>query len=263
MGLEFPDLDGPFLALLATVIVAGVARGLSGFGSGMIIAPVAAAIYGPQVAVPMLAILETLPTVPVTIPALPLVRWREVLPVTIGLAVFLPAGVYVLSNSDAETVRWFICAAILVCAAVLWTGWRYRGPRGLPISFGVGGLSGLLSGIASIPGPPVIFYWMASDLSARGIRANLLAFFLLGDLLSIASFWMADLFKPIVIGIGITVMPAYFGALLVGSKLHGLASDATYRRVTFLLIVLSAILALPLIQPLFGLMAIAPDSDFR
>ena len=50
MSLEFPALDVPFLALIATVIVAGVARGMSGFGSGMIIAPVAAAIYGPQVA---------------------------------------------------------------------------------------------------------------------------------------------------------------------------------------------------------------------
>ena len=59
MALEFPPLGAPFLALIATVIVAGVARGMSGFGSGMIIAPVAAAIYGPQVAIPMLTVLET------------------------------------------------------------------------------------------------------------------------------------------------------------------------------------------------------------
>lgn len=247
MGLDFPAFDAPFLALITTVIIAGVARGLSGFGSGMIIAPVAAAIYGPQVAIPMLAVLETLPTIPVTVQALPLVRWREVLPVTVGLAVFLPLGVYVLSNSDADLLRWIICAAILVCAAVLWTGWRYGGPRGLPISFGVGGLSGVLTGIASIPGPPVIFYWMASDLPGKAVRANLLAFFLLGDCLSIVSFWIADLFTPSVLGIGIAAMPFYFGALLVGSKLHGMASDATYRRVTFVLIVLSAILALPIL----------------
>jgi uncharacterized membrane protein YfcA len=261
MGLDFPVLDAPFLALAATVIVAGVARGMSGFGSGMIIAPVAAAIYGPQVAVPMLAILETLPTIPVTIPAVPLVRWREVLPVTVGLALFRPAGVYVLANSDADTLRWFICAAILVCAAVLWTGWRYQGPRDLPTSLGVGGISGLLSGLASIPGPPVIFYWMASDLTAKAIRANLLAFFLLGDFLSIASFWMAGLFKPDVLGIGVAAMPFYFASLLVGSKLHGIASDAAYRRVTFLLIVLSAVLALPLVQPLFGLLGSATPTD--
>ena len=145
MGVDFPAFDGPFLALVVTVVVAGVARGMSGFGSGMIIAPVAAAIYGPQVAVPMVAILETFPTIPITIPALPLARWREVLPVTVGMAVFLPAGAYVLSQSDADLLRWIICIAILACAAVLWTGWRYRGPRGLPISFGVGSVAGLLT----------------------------------------------------------------------------------------------------------------------
>ncbi len=97
----------------------------------------------------------------------------------------------------------------------------------------------MLTGIASIPGPPVIFYWMASDLPGKAIRANLLAFFLLGDFLSIVSFWIADLFTPSVLGIGIAAMPFYFASLLVGSKLHGMASDATYRRVTFVLIVLS------------------------
>jgi uncharacterized protein len=50
-----------------------------------------------------------------------------------------------------------------------------------------------------------------------------------------------------VLGIGIAAMPFYFASLLVGSKLHGMASDATYRRVTFVLIVLSAILALPIL----------------
>jgi uncharacterized membrane protein YfcA len=87
---------------------------------------------------------------------------------------------------------------------------------------------------------------MASDLPAKAVRANLLAFFLLGDFLSIVSFWLADLFKPDVLGIGIAAMPFYFAALLLGSRLHGLASDQTYRRVTFGLIVLSAVLALPL-----------------
>ena len=242
--------------LLAIVIVAGVARGMSGFGSGMIIAPVAAAIYGPQVAVPMLAILETLPTIPVTIPALPLVRWREVLPVTVGLAVFLPAGVYVLSNSDAEMLRWFICAAILVCAAVLWTGWRYRGPRGMPVSFGVGGLSGLLSGIASIPGRrssstgwrpifrrrPSGPTFLPSSCSATSCRSS-------------ASGW-PDLFKPDVLGIGIAAMPFYFASIAcrIEAAWLGLATP-TYRRVTFGLIVLSAVLALPLIQPMIGLLA--------
>jgi hypothetical protein len=46
-----------------------------------------------------------------------------------------------------------------------------------------------------------------------------------------------------------------------GSRLHGLASDQTYRRVTFGLIVLSAVLALPLIHPMIGMLAPALDAD--
>ncbi len=245
MSVDFPAFDAPFLALVVTVVVAGLARGMSGFGSGMIIAPVAAAIYGPQVAVPMVAILETFPTIPVTVPALPLARWREVLPVTVGMAVFLPAGAYVLNHSNADLLRWIICAAILASAAVLWTGWRYHGPRGLPVSFGVGGVAGVLSGIASIPGPPAILYWMASNLSTNVVRANLLSLFLLGDFLAIVTFWAAGLLKPDVLGVGIAATPFFFGALLVGARLHGLASETTYRRVTFGLILLSALLALP------------------
>lgn len=245
MSVDFPAFDAPFLALVVTVVVAGLARGMSGFGSGMIVAPVAAAIYGPQVAVPMVAILETFPTIPVTIPALPLARWREVLPVTVGMAVFLPAGAYVLNHSDADLLRWIICAAILASAAVLWTDWRYHGPRGLPVSFGVGGVAGVLSGIASIPGPPAILYWMASNLSTNVVRANLLSLFLLGDFLAIVTFWAAGLLKPDVLGVGIAATPFFFGALLVGARLHGLASETTYRRVTFGLILLSALLALP------------------
>jgi len=249
MGLVWPAFDVSFAIVVVTVMVAGVARGMSGFGSGMIIAPVAAALYGPQVAVPMLALLDSFPTIPVTIPALRLARWREVLPVTAGLLVFLPVGVYLLAHGNETALRWTICLAILICAGVLWSGWRYRGPRSLPISFGVGGMSGILSGVASVPGPPVIFYWMASDLPALLVRANLLSLFLISDLLSIANYWVARLFSGEVIGLALAATPPYFVALLIGSRLAGLASEATYRRVTFVLIVISAVLAIPLAQP--------------
>lgn len=259
MGLVFPAFDLSFLALVVTVIIAGVARGMSGFGSGMIITPVAAALYGPQVAVPMLSVLDSLPTIPVTIPSLKIARWGEVLPVTVGMAVFLPVGVYLLAHGDGEALRWIISAAIFASAAVLWSGWRYHGPRGLPISFGVGGVSGVMSGVAAVPGPPVIFYWMASSMPAAIVRANLMSLFLISEFLSIGSMWAAGLFNGAVIGLGLAATPFYFAALLVGSKLSGMASEQTFRRVTFVLIVLSACLALPVTQQvgkwLFGLPA--------
>ena len=228
-----------------TVVAAGVVRGLSGFGTGMIVAPVAAALYDPVTAVVLLVIIDSLPTLPLTIPVMKIARWREVVPILAGMALFIPVGVFILKNGDETALRWLICLAILACAVTLWSGWRYRGPRGLPVSFGIGGLAGVLAGIASIPGPPVIIYWLASGMPTAIVRANLLALFLLSELLSAANLWAADLFDRPRIMLGLFMIPVYMLGLFAGWRLYGTASDATYRRVAFILIVMAALVALP------------------
>ncbi len=228
-----------------TIAAAGVVRGLSGFGTGMIVAPVAAALYDPVTAVVLLVIIDSLPTLPLTIPVMKIARWREILPILAGFALFVPLGIFILKNGNETALRWLICLAILVCAATLWSGWRYRGPRGLPVSLSVGGLAGVLSGIASIPGPPVIIYWLASGMPTAIVRANLLALFLLSELLAAANLWAADLFDRPRIMLGLFMIPVYVLGLFAGWRLYGRASDATYRRVAFTLIVAAAFLALP------------------
>ena len=246
MTLTFPEVDLPLVVLLAVVFVAGIARGLSGFGSGMIVAPVAGAIYGPPAALAIMTIIDLLPTIPVTIPAMRIARWGEVLPVFVGLFLVFPLGIYILTHGDVTTLRWLIAFAIFASVAVLMTGYRYRGPRNIATSIGVGGVAGLLSGIASIPGPPVIAYWLASDLPVAIVRANLLTFFLIGEIVSVGNIWAAGLFTRGAVMTGLLCMPLYFAGLLIGSRFFGMASDRTYRRVTFALILLSALLALPL-----------------
>lgn len=243
--IDLPPFDVALAALLLTVLVAGVARGLSGFGTGMIVAPVAGALYGPQMAIVIIVIMDSLPVLPVTLPALKHARWREVLPVAAGLFAMLPAGVLLLKSGDPVVLRWAISLAVLACAMTLWSGWTWRGPRNAAVAAGVGGIAGLLGGMASIPGPPVILYWLASGLPAALLRANLLTLFFLGEFLSIGNLWLAGLFERTPILLGMAAAPVYFVGLGLGARLYGLASDATYRRVTFGLIVTAALLALP------------------
>lgn len=103
--MTLPEFDAALFALLATVLVAGVARGLSGFGTGMIVAPVAGALYGPQGALVIIVIIDSLPTVPITLPVLRIARWREVLPVFAGLLLFFPAGIMILTRGDPFMLR--------------------------------------------------------------------------------------------------------------------------------------------------------------
>jgi uncharacterized membrane protein YfcA len=251
MTLALPTLDLSLAVLLAVVFVAGIARGMSGFGSGMIVGPVAGAIYGPPAALAILVILDSLPAIPITIPAMRIARWREVLPVFFGLFLLFPLGIYILTHGDVTTLRWIIALTIFASVAVLMTGYRYRGPRTIATSLSVGGVSGLLSGIASIPGPPVIAYWLASDLPVAIVRANLLTFFLIGEIVSVGNIWAAGLFERGIVMVGVCGIPFYFTGLVIGGRCFGLASDRTYRVVTFALILLAAFLALPLFDGLF------------
>lgn len=129
---SLPEFDLSLALLTATVLAAGVVRGLSGFGTGLIVAPIAGALYDPVTAVVLLVIIDSLPTLPVALPVVKLARWREVLPVLAGLALFVPLGVYILKNGDETVLRWVICVIILACALTLRSGWRYHGPRSLP-----------------------------------------------------------------------------------------------------------------------------------
>lgn len=249
--MALPVFDIPLLVLLSVVFIAGVARGMAGFGSGMIVAPVAGALYSPTAALVVMVILDSLPTVPMTLRATRHAQWREVLPVFAGLFLLFPVGLFILTHGDVTILRWIIALAIFASVAVLAVNYRYRGPRSIPISLGVGGVAGVLSGIAGIPGPPVVAYWLASDHPAAIVRANLMTLFLLEALVSIGNLWAAGLFERGIVAIGFLCVPFYFVGLTIGGGLFDRSSERTYRIVTFVLILAAAFLALPLFDHAF------------
>jgi uncharacterized membrane protein YfcA len=245
MVVGLPIIDGALLVLAATVLVAGVARGLAGFGTGMIVVPVAGALYGPQAAVVIIVIMDLLPAIPLTVPVLKIVRWREVLAVFAGMTVSVPLGVWILRVGDPTVLRVVIAVAILLCATALWRGWSYKGERTQAKSFAVGGIAGALSGIAQIPAPPVLVYWLSSPLPAAIIRANLLTLFVLATCVNFGSLFWQGLFTRDVVSIGLSITPVYFAGILVGWAFYGRTSEHRYRQITLALVVLSAVLSMP------------------
>lgn len=250
--MNLPPFDASMATLAAVVFVAGLVRGFSGFGSGMIIMPAAAALFGPKTAIVIVLVVDSLPVLPFAIPALKIARWREVVPVLAGSALFIPIGLMILKAGDPLALRWFICTVIIVAVTILASGWRYDGPRGTAISMAVGALSGLLGGIASVPGPPPILYWMASSLAPAIIRANMLVLLFLGEFLSGANLWAAGLLTWNAVMLGVTAAPFYFAGLLAGWLAFPLASERVYRRIAFTMILLAALTALPLFDAFHG-----------
>ena len=149
-----PDLLSAALALpglwwlVAAIAAAGLVRGFTGFGSALIIMPMASSVLDPFAALAFLTVVEFWGPLPNLRAA-----WRAGAPREAGLllagaALGLPLGLWGLSLLDPRIFGWSVSVIVLILLVLVMSGWRYTGtlrPAGVA---GVGSLGGFLGGIA-------------------------------------------------------------------------------------------------------------------
>jgi len=173
-------------------LAAGVIRGITGFGGAMVMAPPLALLLGPTVAVPVTLLLEGIAAMPMLWQTRRLVRWPLIGPIIAAACVMIPVGGYILVMADALTLRRAIAAAVIVCALLMLSGWRYSGPHRLGTSVAFGALSGTMTGAIAIGAPPVILYLLSGSDPVATTRANL-TFYLIGiSLAALLMLWTRD-----------------------------------------------------------------------
>jgi len=233
-------------ATLATALVAGLARGFSGFGAALIFIPLVSAALGPRVAAPLLMLVDNAAALPLIPAAWRTADRREVASLLAGALAGTPAGAWLLLHLDPQALRWGMCALALAMLALLASGWRYHGRPALPLSLGVGAASGLLSGAAQMGGPPVVAYWLGGAIPAARVRANIVLFFAASGVISAATYLLGGLLTEEVLALAALAAVPYGLGLWAGARLFGRASEATFRRACFVLIALAALLGLPI-----------------
>jgi uncharacterized membrane protein YfcA len=229
--------------------MSGLVRGFSGFGGAMIYMPLIAAVYEPRIAAVTLLLVDFLSSTPFVLFEFRRCTWREVLPISAAMAVTVPFGAYLLIVLDPIVLRWIIAAMVIGLVLVLMSGWRYRGPSSLPITAGVGMISGVGAGAAQIAGPPVILYWLSRGNSATTLRANLMVFFLFCGIALIAVYGMEGLFTARSVALSLMLGAPYVVGVAVGAYFFRGASDQLYRRIAYAICALAALLSLPLLDP--------------
>ncbi|MDF1727104.1 MAG: sulfite exporter TauE/SafE family protein [Sulfitobacter sp.] len=247
-----PDIIADALAiegigwLIVAVLAAGLVRGFSGFGSGMIIMPAAATVLSPVEAILFLVITDIVGPLPNLPSALREGTPADVMVLLLPVAVTLPLGLWCLTLIDPVAFGWFISGAVLVLLALVMTGWRYRGLLTRSLTVAAGGLGGFMTGFAGMPGPPVIMLYMASTLPVSVIRANFLLYLLGLDLILLPILYLTGLMVWPVVVLGLLIAGPYALANLLGAKLFNPEAARMFRYVAYTVIAASAILGLPL-----------------
>lgn len=227
-------------------MLAGLVRGFSGFGSALIMSPALSLIYGPEVAVPTMSLID-LPAVAYLLPeTLRHGKWGSLIPVGLAAVITVPMGAWLLVRLDGDIMRRAIGLVVIVFVVALSLGWRYRKAVRLPLKLGVGAASGFLGGSMGIPGRPVILFYLSGPEAARTARASIMGFFLFTSAVGLASYASFGLYTGDVLWRAVTLLPLYFGGVWIGSALFGKVSEVAFRRMAYL------VLAGSLLLPCFG-----------
>ncbi|MFM2044103.1 MAG: hypothetical protein RLY86_2679 [Pseudomonadota bacterium] len=230
--------------LLLVGAVAGVIRGLTGFGAALVMAPALTLLTDPvrAVVVTMVAICAT--NLPLALgarreAAYPTVGWFLA-----GCLPGLPLGVWLLTALPREQLEWAIGLSVIAAALLLSRpSFRIaRLTRGGKLA--AGALSGLMNGGVGMGGPPVILALLAAGVPAASSRATLILYFTGLNAVSVALMAGTGLIGAEALVWAALLVPTLALAQKAGEWLFRRGGDRHFRGIAIALLVATGVMAL-------------------
>ena len=156
----------------------------------------------------------------------------------------VPLGAYSLVLAEPNLIRRIIGGLILIMALLLNSGKLHYRQSYLWLTLAVGGLSGFLTGLGGIGGPPVVLYEMSGDNSAVTNRANLIVFFAVTQSLALGLYGASGLLTIAVFQRFAAFVPVFVGCLLLGRSSFKRVNEQLFRRFVYGLLLIAGGLAL-------------------
>lgn len=199
------------------ILAASILRGFTGFGFGLAAVPLLSLALPPAQVVPLVVVLQAIVGLAGLRSAWSLCDWPAVGRLTPGLLIGIPIGLAVLTEFAPNQVRLVIGMLIAASVIVLWRGVKLPPNPSRGVTLGVGMLSGVMSGLSSMGGPPVVVYLLALAHSAARVRATSIVYFMLSALVSLGPMTWRGLIGRDVLVWAAACVPVLFGGSWLGT----------------------------------------------
>jgi uncharacterized membrane protein YfcA len=238
-------LDLTLLLGATAALVSAMVQGYSGFGGGLVIVPILAVLFSPLEAVAIAAIGGIAGNITVMPGAVRAANWREAAPVSIAVAVAIPLALNFLISADPALIRRGMGVFTLAAAAVLMTGWMFRGRRSVFTSLAAGAVTGGIPGGFGIPGGPfMVVYYLSAPAPPPVQRANIIVTstigisFLIIGLIAEGAYDQPNLIR------GAIIAPLFLAGIWIGRRIFQIAPAAWFKKVTYAILIATGIMAL-------------------
>ncbi len=229
-----------------TIFIAGLVRGFTGFGTGMIFMPIGA-LFLPVVDLILLLAVTGICSSAALLPR----AWREADKPEVGALIVaglmtIPFGLWLLRYLDDTTTRWILTGVIGLTLVAVITGWRWQGRLGWPGRLAVGGAAGTVGGLTRLSGPVVIVFYLANARSAAAVRANVILFLAGLDVAVTVNLVISGQADRSMVWIALILAVPYLITATIGQALFRPEYERLYRILAYTIVALALITGLPL-----------------
>lgn len=223
---------------------AAYVRGLTGFGMAIILVPLLGLIMPPGEAV-VLSILLQLLIGPVGIRVIVADADRATAwPIGLLAMALTPLGMVALDHTPADLARLLITLAAVAAFVAVLLPKQAEGHR--PGKFAVAGTgiaSGILTGFAAMPGPPVVPFYLRRRVEPRVARASMLMIFFMTAIAgTLAALWLGIASWRLLIVSLILFAPMWLGNR-VGARHFGRVAPHIWQAMVALVLGVAAVSA--------------------
>ena len=195
--------------------------GAAGFGGGVLLLPVLVWIYGPDVAVPVVAIFQLFGTISRVWINREFLDWKVVAWFASGSTPLAIIGSFLFISTNTDLLTRIMGGGMITLVMLTQLPWSKRVRMRLWGFLPLGASAGFLASVFGIPGPFAPVFYLAYGLSSRGYVATFSLGMLLIQIPKLAIYGGGgELLTPLVLGLGLSlgvvaIAGSYFGAQLL------------------------------------------------
>ena len=235
----------PAAALLAIpliVVFAYTIFGLTGFGSGIVAAPLMANLFPLPFVVPLQLLLDFTAFTALGSRVRASVRWREIAWIAPFMLAGMALGLTLLVNLPRNWLLVLFGAFVLVYGLL---GLFGRAPSGRFAQWWVAPIStfgGVISALFGTGGPVYVIYLSRRIDDPGALRATIATVVMLSALARLIVFGVAGLFlQPGLVALAVLLLPFLALGVWIGTRLHHRLPAARVRRIVYALLVASGV----------------------
>lgn len=247
---------GAFALLCLGALGGAIAQAATGFGFAIVAAPLFLVAMNSHAALQVLVVVHLVQTVMMLRGVWTLVPMRMLKVLVAGALVGSPLGLLVFMRLDVNALKLAVGVLILLFTTLLIgreAGWFARGasPKASggagadaapsPLAYVTGAISGAMTALLVMPGPPLMLYLSHAPLPHANARALAVSFFGLCYLFVTAlnTFWAG--MGEGVWWLALALAPVVYVGTLVGLRLSRYITQGAFRAAVLVLLILSGL----------------------